>query len=108
IIGAGFMGRGIAYQIQTAVPGMRLAAVSSRNAGAAERAYREAGTHDFVRVTSREALESAIAEGRPVVTQDGLLVAAADGLDVVIEATGDVEFGAHVALACFDARRHLA
>src|SRR3546814_9002022 len=43
MVGAGFMGRGIALQIATAVPGMRLAAIANRNIEAARRAYEEAG-----------------------------------------------------------------
>ena len=41
LIGAGFMGRGIALQILLAMPGMRLAGVVNRTIHEAERAYRQ-------------------------------------------------------------------
>ena len=42
MVGAGFMGRGVAARI-TATPGLELVAVSNRHLAGAERAYREAG-----------------------------------------------------------------
>ena len=42
MVGAGYMGRGIALQILTAMPGLRLVAIANRDASQAERAYREA------------------------------------------------------------------
>ena len=47
MIGAGFMGRGIANQIANSVPGMELVAISNRNLDAAKRAYREAGIENI-------------------------------------------------------------
>lgn len=43
MVGAGYMTRGVALQILTAMPGIRLVAVSNRTLPQAERAYREAG-----------------------------------------------------------------
>ena len=41
IVGAGYMGRGIARQFLKPLTGMRLAAVSNRTLAEARRAYRE-------------------------------------------------------------------
>src|SRR2546428_5225985 len=43
LVGAGYMGRGIALEILTPVRGMRLAAVANRTLNEARRAYVEAG-----------------------------------------------------------------
>ena len=43
MVGAGFMGRGVALQIATAVPGMRLVAIANRHLEPARRAFAEAG-----------------------------------------------------------------
>ena len=107
MVGAGFMGRGIALQIETATPGMRLVAVANRTIGKAEDAYRDAGSVDVVRADTREELERAIAAGRPAVTEDAVALAHADGIDAVIEVTGAVELGARVALAAIEAGKHL-
>ncbi len=107
MVGAGFMGQGIAMQINNVVPGMRLAAVSNRHIEAAKAAYTNSGLHDVETVESVSQLESAIAVGKPAVTQDPMLLCQAEGLDAIIEVTGHVEFSSHVALAAIQNRKHL-
>ncbi|WP_102127671.1 NAD(P)H-dependent oxidoreductase [Deinococcus planocerae] len=107
MIGAGFMGRGVANQIINSVPGMELVAVSNRNVAAAERAYTEAGRTDFVRVETQEQLEDAIRRGQPAVAQDALLLCRSEQVDCVIDVTGDVEFGAQVTLEAIAHGRHM-
>ncbi len=103
MIGAGFMGRGVARQIIRYTPGMTLAAVSNRNLAGARRAYREAGVEDVRVATGVSAVSTAVADGHPVVTEDALAVCAADGIDVICDVTGAVDFGAAVTLAAFEA-----
>jgi glutamyl-tRNA reductase len=43
LVGAGYIGRGIALQIEKFMTGMRLVAISNRTLSRAERAYKEAG-----------------------------------------------------------------
>jgi predicted homoserine dehydrogenase-like protein len=107
MIGAGFMGRGIALQILSSVPGMTLVAIANRHPEKAERAYREAGLEDFEAVASVAALEEAIARGRHAVTDDATVVCRAEGIDAVIEVTGAVEFGARVALEAIEHGKHV-
>lgn len=99
MIGAGFMGRGVANQIVNSVPGMRLVAVSNRSLPGARRAYAEAGVAEVVEVATQAALEDAIRAGRPAITDDALLLCRAEGIDVLIEVTGAIGFGAEVTLA---------
>ena len=101
------MGRGIALQIVTAFPGLRLAAISNRTLSGAERAYRMAGITDFVHAKDVAHMETAIAEGRAAVTGDALLLSEADGLDVIVEATGEIEFGARVVMKALERRKHV-
>ncbi|MGH7928385.1 MAG: Gfo/Idh/MocA family oxidoreductase, partial [Candidatus Binatia bacterium] len=61
IVGAGYMGRGLALQIISAMRGMRLVAISNRTLSEAERAYRQAGVEDIRRVDAVAALEQSIA-----------------------------------------------
>ena len=107
LVGAGYMGRGIALQIVTAFPGLRLAAISNRTLSDAERAYREAGITDFVHATNVAQMETAIAAGRAAVTGDALLLSEAEGLDVIVEATGEIEFGARVVMKALECRKHV-
>ncbi|MEX2535690.1 MAG: Gfo/Idh/MocA family oxidoreductase [Trueperaceae bacterium] len=107
MIGAGFMGRGIANQIVNSVPGMELVAIFNRTAEKAAAAYREAGVEEIARPRSVAELEEAIRSGRPAVTDDASLLCQAQGIDVLIEVTGAVEFGAQVVLEAIDNGKHV-
>ena len=107
MIGAGFMGRGVARQIIRYTPGMTLAAVSNRHLAGAQRAYAEAGIDGVEIAGSAAGVSAAVAAGRPVVTEDALAICAADGIDVICDVTGSVEFGAAITLAAFEAGKHV-
>jgi predicted homoserine dehydrogenase-like protein len=107
LIGAGFMGRGVANQIINSVPGMRLAAISNRRPAEARRAFVDAGVSDVYEAGSASALEHAIANGRACITADARLLCQAGNLDALIDATGDVEFGAAITLAAIAQGKHL-
>lgn len=107
MIGAGFMGRGIANQIANSVPGMELVAISNRNLDAAKRAYSEAGIENFQTVTTVTELEDTIARGGYAVTEDAMLLCRAEGIDALIEVTGAVEFGAHIVMEAIANHKHV-
>ena len=96
MVGAGFMARGIARQIEQAVPGMRLAAIANRTPENAHEAYRRAGRAATTDVDDVASLRDAIAAGAGAVTGDPQLLCESGEIDVLIEATGAIEFGAHV------------
>jgi predicted homoserine dehydrogenase-like protein len=104
MVGAGFMGRGIALQIVTATPGMELVAICNRTVDRAREAYALGGVEDPVHVESSGALEAARG---PAVTDDPSVVCCADGIDAVIEVTGTVEFAAGVALDAIEHGKHV-
>lgn len=107
MIGAGFMARGIALQILSAVKGMRLVAISNRHLEGARRAYREAGVEDVYRVETVSDLEECISSGRYAISENAMLLCEAEGIDAVIEVTGAVEFGAHVVMRAIEHRKHV-
>ena len=107
VIGAGFMGRGLALQIIGVMRGMRLVAVSNRTVSEAERAYREAGVDTVKKVNSVPELEKAIQRGEYCVTDNAMLLCEADGIDAIVEATGEVEFGARVVLKAIEHGKHV-
>ena len=107
MVGAGFMGRGIALQIATATPGMELVAIANRTVDKAREAYALGGAEDVRHVEGASELDQAIGEGRPAVTDDPLLVAEAEQVDAVIEVTGTVELAARVTLAAIEAGKHV-
>lgn len=106
LIGAGYMGRGIALQLIGMV-GMRLVAISNRTIAEAERAYLEAGISTVQSVESVSQLEDAIAKDHYAITDDATLLCQSEGIDAVIEATGEVEFGAHMVLQAIEHGKHI-
>jgi predicted homoserine dehydrogenase-like protein len=107
MVGAGFMGRGIALQILTAVPGIRLAAIANRTVEKAIDAYRLGGVEDVALGESVAAVEDAVASGGAVVTDDPLLLAEVEGLDAIVEVTGTVHQGAEVLLRAIERGKHV-
>ncbi|MEH2313304.1 MAG: Gfo/Idh/MocA family oxidoreductase [Nostoc sp.] len=107
MIGAGFMGRGIANQIVNSVPGMELVAISNRQIDAAKQAYSEAGIEDIQVVATVSELEDAIANGKYAVTEDAKLLCRAQGIEAIIEVTGAVEFGAHIVMEAIAHCKHV-
>ncbi|MBC6903958.1 NAD(P)-dependent oxidoreductase [Saccharophagus sp. K07] len=107
MIGAGFMGRGVALNIIQSTPGIDLVCISNRNIDGARRAYSEAGVDDVALVETAAQLEDAIMSGRKAVTQNALALCEADGIDVVLEVTGAIEFGAEVALKAIENKKHI-
>jgi len=87
MVGAGATGRAIALQLGTPVPGIRLVAISNRTLEHAERAYREAGIQDWLRVTSAKEADAAIARGQAILTDDPSVVTACNAIDLLIEVT---------------------
>ena len=106
MIGAGFMAKGIAWTIINATPGMVLAAVSNRNPARAKEAYAEAGV-EAVEAKTQDALNDAIRAGQPAFVDDAMMLCRAEGLDVLVDVTGAIEFGAQVALEAIAHKKHL-
>lgn len=101
LLGAGFMARGLTNTIVNSVPGMSVVAIYNRRAERACDAYEYAGVRDSVLVTDQGALEDAIRSGKPAVTEDAFLLARSENVDVIVDTTGSVEFGARVLLEAF-------
>jgi predicted homoserine dehydrogenase-like protein len=92
--GAGFMGRGIVNQLAHYLPGMRLGGIFSRNPDQGYAACVDVGMSDVEIVNDLAAMNSVIARGGCAVTADAALLCQSDQIDVLIDATGAVEFGA--------------
>ncbi|OKL38407.1 NAD(P)H-dependent oxidoreductase [Pontibacter flavimaris] len=107
MVGAGFMGRGIALQICKYTQGMELVAISNRTLDKAKLAYSQAEIEEVQEVTSVTELEENIRQGKYSVTEDAMLLCQAEGIDAVIEVTGAVEFGTNVAITAIQNGKHI-
>lgn len=101
IVGAGFMSQGLANQIAHSIPGMRIVAVSNRKGDRALHVLRYAGFDGALVVDTQTQLDAELEAGRPAATENAALLCRSAHVDVIVDATGSVEFGAHVALEAF-------
>lgn len=106
LVGAGAMGRGIAVQI-AAMQGMQLVAIANRTPARAEAAYAAAGTSSCDRVGTASQLDASIAAGRCAITDDAAVLCESASVEVILEATGDVDYGTDVAVRAIDTGKHL-
>lgn len=101
IVGAGFMTQGLTNHICQSVPGMRVVAISNRKPNRARDVYNYAGQANVVQVSTQRELDQSIRANIPTITDDALLLARSEVIDVIVDITGSVEFGAHLALEAF-------
>ena len=107
MVGAGFMGQGLTNQITNSVAGMRMAAVYNRRQERAEHVFRYSGLENVAVADTQLALDAAIRAGRPAVAEDPFMICRSDEIDVVVDVTGSVEFGANVILEAFRHGKHV-
>ncbi len=107
IIGAGFMGRGTVLTIERSIPGMKVAALYNRTLSRAEKGYVQAEITDYVYTKKQDKLDDTIRSGGYTITDDPMLVCRSEEIDVIIEATGEIEFGAKVTLEAMNHGKHV-
>lgn len=106
VVGAGYSGRNIAYQIIKSFPGIRVVAISNRTLDAARNAYSAAGVNDVRVVETSHALEQAVRQQSFAITSDPAVLCGCDEIEVIVDATGTVEFGAGVVLRAIENGKH--
>lgn len=101
IVGAGFMGQGLANTIRHSVSGMRVVAISNRLPERALKVFDYAGMAGAVLAEGQLELDNCIETGKPVAAEDAMLLARSPHIDVLVDVTGSVEFGARIVLEAF-------
>src|SRR5262245_52052993 len=96
IVGAGFMCQGLTNQIVHSTLGMRVVAISNRRPERAVDVFKYAGCDGVVAVGSQHAFDAAASCWQPLATDDPMLMARSPNIDVLVDVTGSVEYGAHV------------
>jgi predicted homoserine dehydrogenase-like protein len=107
LIGAGYSGRRITYQILTAVPGMTVIGIGNRTVAHAREAFAYAGVNDAVEVHDAGGLDAAVSSGRSAVSSDFRALTESEHVDVIVEATGTIEYGAHVIKSAIEHGKHV-
>jgi len=107
MVGAGYSGRNIAYQIIKSFPGLRLVAIANRGIAAAREIYFAAGVTEVRTVDKRKSLEEAIRDRCVAVSDNDGIVCEAEGIDAIIECTGTIEFGSGVVVRAVEHGKHV-
>jgi predicted homoserine dehydrogenase-like protein len=101
MVGAGFMGQGLTNQIVNSVRGMRMSAIYNRRPERAHGVYSYAGLDGIISADNQNDVDEAVRRGVPVVAEDPFTVCRSPEIDVIVDVTGSVEFGAQVILEAF-------
>src|SRR3984957_16756391 len=107
MVGAGYMGQGMAAVIERNMVGMRVVAIANRTVETAERAFADAGLEDSVEVSDQETLDTVVASGGRAVTADPLLLCRSPQIEAIIECTGQVEEGARTVTEAIANGKHV-
>jgi len=102
MIGAGFMGQGLTNQIVHSVPGMRMSAIYNRKPERALGVFRYAGCEDVRLAATQAQLDESLRRGLPAVAEDPYTICRSPEIDVIVDVTGSVEFGARIILEAFE------
>ena len=108
VVGAGFMVDGLALQLATAYPQIRIVGIAARRPEEARRIlgrlYDEASIHN---ADTSTAIQTAIAAGGAAVTTDPRALAAAGGFDILLEGTGSMDFALEAILTAIAAGKDI-
>lgn len=107
MIGAGAMARGVALQLIKYCKGFQLAAVSNRHLEGARNLYKCSGISSPMNPTTQSAFDQAMQKGQYCAVDDPLLLCRSPYLDVILEITGAVDFGAMVVLEAIKNQKHV-
>lgn len=107
MVGAGFMGKGIALQICKYIPGMELVAIANRSTESAKKAYLQSGISEIEEVYTLSEINDNIKNKKHSITNNPDLLCDSDEIDVLIEVTGTIEFAARVILRAINNGKHV-
>ncbi len=107
LVGSGFAARGFMMQMLTFIKGMRLVAVSNRTESYAIQGFEQAEYENYNKVSSLEELEKTISNGKTALCDNHFLLTDSAQIDVIVEATGEVEFGSQVILRAIENNKHV-
>src|SRR3989344_154066 len=107
MVGAGFMAQGIANQIVNYTKGMRLVAISNRTLSRAKTVYESAGAKKVKQISTSDELTSALKTNMHAVTEDASLLIQNPQIDVIVEVTGNIDYGASIVMQTIQAGKHI-
>lgn len=107
LIGAGFMAKALVDQIVNLTPGMSVVAIANRTIKNAQKTFEFAGIKKITQVDDVKKLDLAINSKTPAVTDNYKLLCESKNIDVIVDMTGSLEFGANVVLEAIKNKKHI-
>lgn len=107
MIGSGEMAKGMINQIMNHTQGMTIACTYGRSTIKVKAVFDALGVTQYLLTNEQEAAEAAVAQGICVITDDIDLLCKLTSVDVVVESTGAIEFGADTLLKAFKNKKHV-
>lgn len=107
MIGAGFMAGGIAHQLANYSKGIELVAIANRTPDKAIQLFKKVDKSEVLTASSVEEVEANIQKKIAAVVEDGMLLAKANNIDVIIEVTGALEYAAHIVTTAIEHGKHV-
>lgn len=104
--GAGAMAKGMVNQIMRYTPGMEVAVIANRTLKKALDLYEIAGVNAQV-CDDLESLQDVVSSGGFAVTENAELLCEVNGLDVLVECTGTIEYAANLILKAIQNKKHV-
>ncbi|MFU8843275.1 MAG: NAD(P)H-dependent oxidoreductase [Bacteroidales bacterium] len=107
VIGAGVMGTGIINQINRYTPGITIGAVYNRTLEKGLLALKIAGVKNYRVIDNLQDYHDCLNQNITVLTQNIDLLIEGDGIDVLVEVTGTIDFASHVILKAFSRKKNI-
>ncbi len=102
VIGAGEMAKGIINQITKYTPGILVSVTYNRSIEKAIHTYQEVGISNYKIAETTAELQKLVDSKVPAITQNIDAVCEIEDIDLIIEMTGAIEFGAQTILKAFE------
>lgn len=107
LVGFGFAGQGFAMQLLEGIPGMKLVAISNRTYKTIQKGLKLLKVKSYKTAKSQKQLDQFTKNKTLTVTTNFKLLTNSKNIDVIVEATGEVEFGSQVSLNAIKNKKHL-
>lgn len=104
--GAGEMAKGMVNQVMKYVPGMEVAAIANRTLSKAIDIYEYVGFSAEV-CNDKVSLQQCLSSGGFAVTDKASLLCEVEGLDLLVECTGTIDYAAHLIMKAIEHKKHV-
>jgi predicted homoserine dehydrogenase-like protein len=107
VVGAGTMARMIIRHLSTSACGIRLCAIANRTRTRAEQLSSILRIDNVRHPRSVAELDQVVHDGETAIIEDAMMFCRSESIDVVVEVTGTIEFGAQVTLEAIKHGKHV-